>query len=140
MMSSAPTRRTGGTRGGPGLGGGLMAFKFEKLTLKSQEAVQRAQELAKERGHQRLEPMHLLAALLDPDQTVVRALLGQLGVNPAQVLRAAEQGLAALPKVSGAETTLGPDLARVLDAAQDKADLMKDEFVSVEHLLLALTT
>ncbi len=62
-----------------------MAFRFEKLTLKSQEAVQKAQEIARERGHQRLEPMHLLVALLDPDQAVVRSLLGQLGVNPAQI-------------------------------------------------------
>ena len=49
-----------------------MAFRFDKLTLKSQEAVQRAQDLATDRGHQRLEPMHLLAALLDPEQAVVR--------------------------------------------------------------------
>ena len=60
-----------------------MAFRFDQLTLKSQEAVQKAQGLARERGHQRLEPMHLLAALLDPEQTVVRSLLNQLGVNPA---------------------------------------------------------
>ena len=92
-----------------------MAFRFDKLTLKSQEAVQRAQDLARERGHQRLEPMHLLVALLDPEQAVVRSLLSQLGVNPAQVLRAAEEGLDALPKVTGGETTLGPDLNRVLD-------------------------
>ncbi len=64
-----------------------MAFRFDKLTLKSQEAVQKAQALAAERGHQRLEPMHLLAALLDPEQAVVRSLLNQLGVNPAQVLQ-----------------------------------------------------
>jgi ATP-dependent Clp protease ATP-binding subunit ClpB len=115
-----------------------MAFKFEKLTLKSQEAVQRAQEIARERGHQRLEPMHLLVALLDPEQTVVRALLAQLGVNPAQVLKAAEEGLSSLPKVSGGEATVGPELARVLDAAQAEADRMKDDYVSVEHLLLAI--
>jgi ATP-dependent Clp protease ATP-binding subunit ClpB len=115
-----------------------MAFRFEKLTLKSQEAVQRAQEIARERGHQRLEPMHLLVALLDPEQRVVRSLLGQLGVNPAQLLKASEDGLEALPRVSGGETTLGPDLARVLDQAQDEADRMKDQFVSVEHLLLGL--
>jgi ATP-dependent Clp protease ATP-binding subunit ClpB len=83
--------------------------------------------------------MHLLAALLDPEQTVIRALLSQLGVNPAQLLKAAEEGLGALPKVSGAETTLGPDLSRVLDLAQDEADRMKDQYVSAEHLLLALT-
>ena len=116
-----------------------MAWKFDKLTLKSQEAMQRAQRLAQERGHQRLEPMHLLAALLDPDQGVIRSLLGQLGVNPAQVLKAAEEGLNAFPKVTGAETTLGPELARLLETAQDEADRMKDQYVSVEHLLLALT-
>ena len=117
-----------------------MAFRFEKLTLKSQEAVQKAQELARDRGQQRLEPMHLLAALLDPDQAVVRSLLTQLGANPAQLLRAAEEGINALPKVSGGggDLSLGPDLSRVLDAAQAEADRMKDEFVSVEHLLLGL--
>ena len=72
-----------------------MAFRFDQLTLKSQEALQTAQGLARDRGHQRLEPMHLLAALLDPEQSVALALLGQLGVNPAQVLRAAEEGLEA---------------------------------------------
>jgi ATP-dependent Clp protease ATP-binding subunit ClpB len=117
-----------------------MAFRFDKLTLKSQEAVQGAQQVAQSRGHQRLEPMHLLAALLEGEQPVVRSLLNQLGVNPAQLLKAVEQGLNALPKVSGAETTLGPDLSRVFDAAQEKADQMKDEYVSVEHLLLALAT
>src|SRR5439155_9072366 len=117
----------------------IMAFRFDQLTLKSQEAVQQAQSLARERGHQRLEPLHLLAALLHPDQQVVRSLLTQLGVNPAQILKAAEEGLNSLPKVTGGETTLGPDLARVLETAQDEADRMKDQYVSVEHLLLALT-
>ena len=116
-----------------------MAFRFDQLTLKSQEAVQQAQNLARERGHQRLEPMHLLAALLDPEQTVTRALLGQLGVNPGQVLRAAEEGLGVLPKVTGGETTMGPDLSRVLEQSADEAGRMKDQFVSVEHLLLGLT-
>jgi len=116
-----------------------MAFRFDKLTLKSQEAVQRAQALAQERGHQRLEPIHLLLGLLDPEQTVIRSLLNQLGVNPDQIRRAAEKGLDSLPKVSGGETTLGPDLNRVFEAAQAEADRMKDEYVSVEHLLLGLT-
>ena len=116
-----------------------MAFRFEKLTLKSQEALQNAQALAKDRGHPRLEPLHLLSALLDPDQSVIRSLLTQLGVNPAQVLKAADEGLNSLPKVTGAENTVSPDTAKVLDAAQDEADRMKDQYVSVEHLLLALT-
>ncbi|MBX6313981.1 MAG: ATP-dependent chaperone ClpB [Isosphaeraceae bacterium] len=116
-----------------------MPLRFDKLTLKSQEAVQKAQAVAQERSHQRLEPMHLLVALLDPEQAVVRALLTQLGVNPNQILRAAEEGLNALPKVSGGEMTLGSELNRVFDEAQAEADRMKDQFVSVEHLLLGLT-
>jgi len=115
-----------------------MAFRFDRLTLKSQEAVQQAQELARDRGHQRLEPMHLLAALLDPDQAVIRSLLTQLGVEPNRLLKAADEGLNALPKVSGGETALGPDLQRVLDQAQDEADQLKDQYVSVEHLMLGL--
>ena len=115
-----------------------MAFRFDRLTLKSQEAVQAAQALARDRGHQRIEPMHLLAALLDPGQQVVRALLTQLGVNPAQLLKAAEEGLMALPKVSGGDQSMGPELSAVLDAATTESERMKDQYVSVEHLLLGL--
>src|SRR5579864_4540697 len=115
-----------------------MAFRFENLTIKAQEAVQRVQALASERGHQRLEPMHLMVALLDPAQTTVRALLTQLGVNPAQLQKASEEGLSALPKVSGGETTLGSELSRVFETAQTEAERMKDQYVSVEHLLLGL--
>jgi ATP-dependent Clp protease ATP-binding subunit ClpB len=115
-----------------------MAFRFEKLTHRSQAAVQKAQELARDRGHQRLEPMHLLTALLDPEQTVVRSLLNQLGVEPSRLLRAAEEGLNSLPRVSGGEVSVGPDLQRVFDQAQAEADRLKDQYVSVEHLLLGL--
>ena len=116
-----------------------MAFRFDKLTHRSQEAVQKAQELARDRGHQRLEPMHLLAALLDPDQAVVRSLLNQLGVEPARLLRAAEEGLNALPKVTGgSELSMSPDLQRVFEQAQAEADRLKDQYVSVEHLMLGL--
>ncbi len=117
----------------------IMAFRFEKLTLKSQEALRRAQEVAQEHGHQRLEPMHLLVALLDPDQAVVRSLLSQLGANPAQILKAAEAGLDSFPKVSGGDLKLGGEMNQVFDAAQAEADRLKDDYVSVEHLLLGLT-
>ena len=115
-----------------------MAFRMDRLTLKSQEAVQRAGELARDRGHQRLEPMHLLAALLAPEQTVVRSLLAQLGVDANRLLHAAEEGLNALPKSSGGDVSLGPDLQKVLDRAQAEADKLKDQYVSVEHLMLGL--
>jgi ATP-dependent Clp protease ATP-binding subunit ClpB len=115
-----------------------MAFRFEKLTHKAQQAVQRAQEVAKGRQNQRIEPIHLLAALLEEEQTVVRSLLSQMGVSPETIRRAADQGLDALPKVTGGEMSIGPELGRVLDEASAEAERMKDEFVSVEHLLLGL--
>ena len=116
-----------------------MAFRFDQLTLKSQEAVQAAPGDRPERGHQRLEPMHLLAALLDPDQAVIRSLLGQLGVNPAQVLQGGRGGPERAAQGHGRRDDARPRPGRVLDAAQDEADRMKDQYVSVEHLLLALT-
>ena len=118
-----------------------MAFRFDKLTLKAQEAVNKAQDVAKTHGNQRLEPIHLLIGLLDPDQAVVRSLLSQLGTNPAQILKAAQAGLDALPKVSGgnSDLKLGGELNSVFDAAQAEADRLKDEYVAVEHLLLGLT-
>jgi ATP-dependent Clp protease ATP-binding subunit ClpB len=115
-----------------------MAFRFDQLTLRSQEAVQEAQNLARDRGHQRIEPLHLLAALLHADQQVVRSLLAQLGVNPAQIKKAAEEGLNVLPKVTGGESTISPELGQVLESAQTESARMKDQYVSVEHLLLAL--
>jgi ATP-dependent Clp protease ATP-binding subunit ClpB len=115
-----------------------MAFSFDKLTVKSQDALRKAQAIAQEHGNQRLEPLHLLAALLDPEQLVVRSLLAQVGINPSQILRAVEQGIGSYPKVSGGEPTMGSELRQVLDTAQAQADRMKDQYVSVEHLLLAL--
>ncbi len=115
-----------------------MPFRFDQLTIKSQEAVQLAQTTARELGHQKIEPLHLLAALLHPDQQVARALLSQLGVNPAQILKAAQEGLASLPKVTGGEIAIGQELSLALDQAAKEAERMKDQFVSVEHLLLGL--
>ena len=115
-----------------------MAFRFEKLTLKSQEAVRRAQELAKDRSNQRIEPIHLLAGLVEPEQAVVRSLLQQLGVAPDSIASAALKGIDALPKVQGGEMSMGADLSAVFDNAQAEADRLKDQYVSVEHLLIGL--
>ncbi|MFI5454182.1 MAG: ATP-dependent chaperone ClpB [Isosphaerales bacterium] len=115
-----------------------MAVRFDQFTLKSQEAVRQAQSVAQERGHPRLEPMHLLASLLQPDQQVVRSLLNKLGVNPAQVLKAAEEGLGIFPKTSGGELTISPEVTRIFECALAEAGRMKDQYVSVEHLFLAV--
>ena len=116
-----------------------MAFRFDRLTFKSQEAVQAAQGLRK---GARASAARADAPAGGPARPRAggrpRRCSSQLGVNPAQILRAAEEGLDALPKVTGGETTLGPDLGRVFDAAQAEADRLKDQYVSVEHLLLGL--
>ncbi len=116
-----------------------MAFRFEQLTNKSQEAVQNAQALARERSHQKIEPMHLLAALVTSEQTTIQAILNQMGVTPARLAKAAEEGLNALPKVSGGEQSIGTDLSRVLDGSEAESKRMGDQYISVEHLLLGLT-
>ncbi|MCC6492863.1 MAG: ATP-dependent chaperone ClpB [Pirellulales bacterium] len=116
-----------------------MPFRFDKLTLKAQEAVQRAQQRAADAGNPQMEPMHLLAALLDEQEGVVRPLLDAVGVNQQQLRRMVDAELGHLPKASGgAPPGLGKDLNAALEGAQQAAAEMKDEFVSTEHLLLAL--
>src|SRR6476646_5868964 len=116
-----------------------MAFRFDKLTLKAQEAVQRAQELASEAGNPQIEPVHLLAALLDESEGIVRPVLEKMGANIAQLEQIVDAELKHLPKSSGGSPPgIGSQLSKVLDAAQAEADGMKDDFDSTEHLLLAL--
>jgi len=116
-----------------------MAFRFDKLTLKAQEAVQRAQELAADAGNPQIESLHLLAALLDEDQGVVRPVLDAVGVNVKQLRQMVQAELSHMPKTSGgAPPQVGSELSKVLDASAETAQEMKDEFVSTEHLLLAL--
>ena len=107
---------------------------FNKLTLKSQEAIAAAQELARRNGNPELYPEHLLIALLDQD-------LPRRLVPDADALRAqADAALTQKPSIAGAQQQpqLSSALANVLDKAEDEAKRMQDEFVSTEHLLLAL--
>jgi ATP-dependent Clp protease ATP-binding subunit ClpB len=116
-----------------------MPFRFDKLTLKAQEAVQRSQELAADAGNPQIESLHLLAALLAETEGVVRPLLDAVGVNQSQLRQMLDAELSHLPKASGgAPPQISGDLNRVLEAAQTAATELKDEFVSTEHLLLAL--
>src|SRR4051794_13562407 len=117
-----------------------MAFRFDKLTIKAQEGIQRAQELASEAGNPQMEPVHLLAALLDESEGVVRPVLEKMGANLGQLGTIVDAELKHLPRSSGGSPPgIGSQLSKVLDAAQSEADGMKDDFVSTEHLLLALT-
>ena len=116
-----------------------MAFRFDKLTIKAQEAVQRAHELAADAGNPQLEPIHLLAALLDEQDGVVRPLLDRIGVNQGQLREIVAAELKHLPKASGAAPPhLSNESNRILEAAQAQAQAMQDDYVSTEHLLLAL--
>ena len=118
-----------------------MSIRFDKLTVKAQEAVQRAQKLAEDKGHSQLTSLHLLKALLDEEQGVVRPIVQKIGASPDQLRATTVQDLNRLPKVSGGggmQVGLGQELLRVFDAAQKQADQMKDQFLSTEHLLIGL--
>jgi len=116
-----------------------MAFRFDKLTLKAQEAVVRAQELATDRGNAQIDPLHLLAALLTENDGIVGPILERIGANRQQLDSIIQEELEHFVQVSGGAPPQGSrELNQVLEAAQREADGMKDEFVSTEHLLLAL--
>src|SRR5438094_127364 len=120
-------------------GGGRMAIRFDKLTVKAQEALQGTQEVASRFGNQQLEPVHLMLALVEQPEGVVPAILIRLGVSAQTVAGEAEAAIETLPKVGGtADHYLSPALKDVLDQAFKETEQFKDEFVSTEHLLLAL--
>jgi ATP-dependent Clp protease ATP-binding subunit ClpB len=116
-----------------------MAVRFDRMTIKAQEALQRAQQLAAEEGNPQIDPIHLLAALLAEPEGVIRPIMERIGVNAEQLRAMVDAERRHLPKVSGgAEPQLSKELTRILEGAQAEAAAMKDEFVSTEHLLLAL--
>ncbi|MGI9101287.1 MAG: ATP-dependent chaperone ClpB [Terriglobales bacterium] len=118
-----------------------MAIRWDKFTVKAQEAVQRASELASERGNPELLSLHLLAALVGDREGIVAPVLEKIGVGPNAVEAQATSALDRLPKVSGgaAQPTLSTAAQRLLDQAFKEADNFKDDYVSTEHLLLAMT-
>ncbi len=117
-----------------------MSFRLDKFTIKAQEAVQRAQTLAQEKGHPEIDSLHLLAALMQESEGIVLPILQKIGVHRAQLEKTLQAELTRYPRVSGqAAPGLGKELVDILQAAQREADTLKDEFVSTEHLLLALT-
>jgi ATP-dependent Clp protease ATP-binding subunit ClpB len=115
-------------------------MRIDKLTTKAQEALQQAQALAERRGHQELTPEHLLSALLSQEQGVAPALLRKVGVEPGLVSAKVDEALNAQPQVRGAAADLyvGRRLKTLLEDATTQSKEFKDEYVSSEHLLLAL--
>src|SRR5271168_836237 len=114
-------------------------LRFDKLTVKAQEALTAAQEFGGRSGQQQIEPLHLLWALAAQGDGVVPPLLEKLGVSPIALGSEAEKQIERLPKVSGvSEQSLSRASNTVLEKAFDEAQRLKDEYVSTEHILLAI--
>ena len=114
-------------------------LRFEKMTVKAQEAVQSAQEVAASHEHQQIEPIHLLSALVGQADGVVPPLLARLGIRSEALAQDIELELGRFPKVQGfAQQHMGRPLNDVLERAFQEADNFKDEYVSTEHLFLAI--
>ncbi len=110
----------------------------QRFTLKSQETIQAMQALAEEYGHQEIRDLHLLAALLKQSDSLVLPALQKLEVNTSKLTAEVENALKALPRVSGAQVYLSQEVLDVLHQAERDADQLQDDYISLEHLLLAL--
>ena len=114
-------------------------MKWDNYTVMSQEAMQLAQSRAEEMGHQELRSEHLLWAFLNQEENIVNTLLSKLGVNLPRIREELDEVLSKAPKVKGTgETYLSTELRQILNNAQAEAKNLKDEYVSTEHILLAL--
>ena len=111
---------------------------FDKFTIKAQEIVQAAVNKGQSLGQQTIEPVHLLAGVMDKGKDITNFLFQKLGVNPQRIETLVDSELNHLPRVQGGEPYFSNDTQQVLNRAQDIATRMGDEFVSVEPLLLAL--
>src|SRR3990172_1771376 len=113
-------------------------MNFNKFTIKSQEAVQNAQEIASSYGNQAIEPEHLLAALVQDAQGIVMPVLQKLGANANYIKIKINEVVEKLPKVSGPQQYASTSMQKIFEQSQKEAENLKDEYVSTEHLLLAL--
>lgn len=114
-------------------------MNFNNFTIKSQEAVQKAIEITKERGQQAIEPAHILLGVIMSGENVVNFLFQKLGANPAYITSVLNKEIDSFPKVSGGgEAYLSRESNSALDKAMDYAKKMGDQYVSIEHLLLGI--
>ncbi|WP_028314516.1 ATP-dependent chaperone ClpB [Desulfatibacillum aliphaticivorans] len=116
-------------------------MRFDKFTIKSQELLGEAQNLAVTKGHQQIEPEHFVSAMLMEDKGMARSMFRKMGVSPDGVANEFAALIERMPRVSGAgagESYLSPRSKQVLQNAMAEASKMKDEYVSLEHILLAI--
>ena len=115
-------------------------MNFNNFTIKSQEAVQEAVNLVQSRGQQAIEPAHILHGVMKVGENVTNFIFQKLGMNGQQVALVVDKQIDSLPKVSGGEPYLSRESNEVLQKATQYSKEMGDEFVSLEHILLALLT
>ena len=113
-------------------------MNFNNYTIKSQEAIQQAQQLAQSLGHQQIENEHIFKALFEVDENVLPFLLKKLNVNVSMLQQVLEKELESFPKVSGGDIMLSREASKALNEASIIAKKMNDDFVSIEHLVLAI--
>ncbi len=114
-------------------------MNWEKLTVKSREAIQEAETLARKYEHQEITALHMLDAMLGQEEGLARPVIEKTGINISILEQELERELNNLPQVSGsADVFVGRELKELIDAAFDEAKRLKDEYVSVEHFLLAM--
>ncbi|MHA1734088.1 MAG: ATP-dependent chaperone ClpB [Promethearchaeota archaeon] len=116
-------------------------MSIENFTIKVREAISAAQSLAEGHHHQRIEPAHLLIALVEQSDGVAAPILQKLGVSPRSIVREATQVLETFPRVTGpgaGEVGISPNTRKLLDAAWHEAERMHDQYISTEHVLLAM--
>jgi len=115
-------------------------MRFDKFTIKSQELIQNAQSLASQSGNQQIEPEHLLSAMLDEKEGIARVMFHKLGVSPDDIANELTQAIDKLPKISSIGDVYISQMTKgILDAAFAEATKMKDQYVSIEHILLAIS-
>ncbi|HZB46090.1 MAG TPA: ATP-dependent chaperone ClpB [Pyrinomonadaceae bacterium] len=114
-------------------------MRLDRFTLRGQEAIQSAIEAAEKNQNQQVEPEHVLLAMLEQPEGVVRPILGKLGANVQVVLNDVQAAVARFPKVQGGQQYFSPRLTQIFTASQKHAERMQDEYISTEHLLLAIS-
>ncbi len=113
-------------------------MRLDKFTLRGQEAIQAGIELAERNQNQQVEPEHVLCAMFEQPEGIVRPLLGKLGANVQVVISDCQAAVARFPRVQGGQQYFSPRLSQIFTAAQKQAEQMKDEYISTEHLLMAI--
>src|ERR1043165_8226875 len=110
-------------------------MRFDRFTIRGQEAVQSAIGIAEKNQNQQVEPEHLLASMLEQKEGTLRPILGKIGANAQAVLTEAQASIAKLPKVSGGQQDFSSRINTIFQEAQKEAEKMNDEYMSTEHLL-----